>query len=478
MNEKNRKDGFNEQDIFTLFNDVQYDGKDLDGIEVNLNDLQKRRLVKNLKKRVSSKRSNTKRTVAAVAGAVLLLGVFTINPVLAENVPLVGSIIQAINDRHGIYKNYDEYAQVVNKKIGSNGIEFTINDVLCDGCNLIVTYTIKSHRNLQEIAESEKVSPWVDVTRNMRVNGKRYVAGGSGISDFIDGYTYSAANIIHLDPFKKLPEKFDVDLRLREIFGIKGRWDVAFTVSKEEISKKSTVFEVNKQIDFENSRITIDKVTFTPVNTSIVVSGKYNNPNFEDKPFFDYDYWFVFDDCGNYLENTGGGGGAQGGKFYQSYYLEPLDQTPKYLTVIPCDLTPSMSGGTVDGKPIPIKENKSRETVRPLASDYPLELKQGDFGKLVIEKVSYEKDKTVVIYTAHGVVPLYQAGVLFIRNGNGDYVGEKGPVKKIGKENGNYKFVREFEPVNPDESYSFFTTTFDNYKVREDLKFIIELKDY
>lgn len=43
------------------------------------------------------------------------------------------------------------------------------------------------------------------------------------------------------------------------------------------------------------------------------------------------------------------------------------------------------------------------ETVKPLKSNYPLELEQGDFGKLIIEDVKITQDKTIVRFSAQGV---------------------------------------------------------------------------
>lgn len=270
----------------------------------------------------------------------------------------------------------------------------------------------------------------------------------------------------------------NIDLNVRELFGIKGKWDVAFTVSKEEISKNMVEFDVNQKVNLDDNSITIDKVSLSPINTTIVVSGKYDNTNTDyiDHSYFEYENWFVFDDNGNYLKDTGGSGHSDGSKFHQIYYLEPLDKASKYLTIIPCEHIPSAQGGIIDGKPIETKEFKIIETVKPLKGDYPIELEQGIFGKLVIEDVRTEKDKTIVTFYVQGIAPPFQAEHLEIRDKNGEYVMRKGSPKIIEKQKDNYKFLLEFDPLKDDKNYNFFTTTFNNYKLREDLKFNIQLQ--
>jgi hypothetical protein len=51
------------------------------------------------------------------------------------------------------------------------------------------------------------------------------------------------------------------------------------------------------------------------------------------------------------------------------------------------------------------------------------------------------------------------------------------PYKKLPeKQNDNYKYALDFDPLEDGKNYSFFTTTFNNYKLREYLKFNIELE--
>lgn len=478
---KKSRDILDKKDIYRLFNDLQFDNKELENMDINLTDVQKKRIIKEVNKKANHKKPfrTTKRAVAAaVAGLALLIGLSTVNPSMAENVPLVAYIIQTVNERYGIDKNYDKFAQVVDQNISSKGVDLTIHDVLCDDSNLLMSYTIKSDKNLREIIESGQVIPMMDIMDNMKINGKRLYSGGGLADGLIDDNTYRAVSTTRLNPNEKLPEDFNINLKIGEIFGIKGKWDTAFTVSKEEISKNIKVVAVKQKVDFENSSIIIDKVSFTPINTYILIRGEYRNPKHEDKPFFDHDYWFVFDDTGTYLHRSyNGGAHAKDGEFNYTMSFEPLDNIPQYLTVIPCDLTPSVQGGgAIDGKPMPpAKINKVIETIKPLQNNYPLELAQGDFGKLLIEKIDYEKDRTKVSYIAEGAVPCYQANALQIRNDKGEKISSKGEAELISQENGTYKFIKEFEPLEKDRTYSFVTNTFNNYKLREDLKFNIEL---
>ncbi len=133
----------------------------------------------------------------------------------------------------------------------------------------------------------------------LKINGKTFSSGGSSCGDYIDDYTYIGNEEIHTSIPKD--KKFNVDLNITEVSDIKGKWDFAFSASKEEIFRESTVFKPNQKLDLPDSIATIDKVVFSPIDTSIFITGNGKNKNIKAGPnggMFDYRYWVAYDDNG------------------------------------------------------------------------------------------------------------------------------------------------------------------------------------
>lgn len=94
------------------------------------------------------------------------------------------------------------------------------------------------------------------------------------------------------------------------------------------------------------------------------------------------------------------------------------------------------------------------ETAVPLKSSYPIELAQGDFGKLVIEDVKTEKDRTLVTFYAQGIAPQFQADALGIQDEDGVCIMKRGAAKIIEKQKGNHRYPLEFGPLKDGKDYS------------------------
>ncbi len=457
MSVQNRRGRPGEKALYEMLNEVQYDFRDEEHVNVELGKRQRRRIAADLRKRTEGYGPKIFRWTAALAAAlVILVGAFSLVPVYAETWPVVGPVIQMLNERFGQYRNYADYAQMVNKEITSNGLSLTINDVLCDDVTLMFTFTIKSEENLREKVDGGPATLFL--TGNARINGKR-PGDSSSTGTFLDDHTFTGVDVIALDPFKKPPTKLRIGITARELFGIEGVWDLAFTATREQISKDIVVFAPKQKVTLGNDTVTVDKIHFTPLHTSLVVTGKCQGP-YGDEPAFEYDHWFLFDDAGNYLKPVGWNRHGARGQFRQVFYLEPPCVIPEYLTVVPARFTPFEESGEAP-----------RETVN-LTGDYPLVLEQGEFGILVVEDVIFEPEKTVVTFRVEGVVPAFQGDALGIVDGDGEYLEPLGPLENLL----GGRFRREFEALNPGEDYSFVTTTFDDYKLNVDETFVIKLK--
>lgn len=471
MNNKNY--GLTEKDIYRLFNHVRFEDGELGDLTADAGAVPTERIKKALTGKIRRQRTVKLLTSGLAAAALVvlcLIGIGTALPSFADNVPLLSSIIQVINDRSGYHGAYAEYSQIVNKSVTSNGLTLTINEVLADDSKLIVGYTVKG---------VDKINNYGDVWLNsdIKINGKLYSSVGGGAGKFLDDYTYVGYEDAHPQPMVAA-QVINVDFNVFEIAGRRGRWNFAFSASKDELSKQSIVFRPNIVLDFPNTLATIDRVVFSPLDTSIFISGKYKAPQKAVMPhsIIDYDYWLVYDDRGVELVPRGVGGGSSDGQNLNCEMdFDRVKDIPKYLTVIPCKFTPSMEGGGPVGGAMTVTRGiEPKKISHIIDGTYPIELAQGKLGRLIIRGIKTADNKTTVEYTAEGMAPYFQGTNLFIKDDRGeDVIPENYNIMKNDQKPN--EFTLEFPALDPNRKYSICTTTFDNFEIRNDLKFRIEL---
>ena len=261
----------------------------------------------------------------------------------------------------------------------------------------------------------------------IKINGKQ--AGSSSGSDekYLDGHTYINSESMDIGNMN-LKNSFNVDLNVKNIYGVIGNWNLKFSVSKDEISKHTKVFKPNIKVKFPDALVNVEKVSFTPIHLGGDV---------ENSPSKDFTCEL---------------------KFVNS------SRIPKYLTVIPYrDIF------SKDNSPI-------QETYKNIDGVYPIELSQGKMGKIIIKEIKTYKDKTVVKYKAEGKAPFLQAKELSIIDDKDNWVQRKDALNKVKKDKNNPdEYIMEFEPLDNSKKYKIGTSNLGLYEIRNDLKFRIDL---
>jgi hypothetical protein len=445
-----------------------------------MDDLRKKKLKKKLLKQVETKNSFRKFRYKAAACAVIVVisiaaGVGV--PVLAKNVSAFKSIIQLINrENKSDHGEYQEYSEVINKSAADKEITFTINEVVCDDSSLMIGYTVKSKGNIKDLMKSGKEiiemqgkdSNFVPfgLIQYLKINGKRPSSGSGSDGKYLDSHTYVNSETMDIGD-KNLPSIFNVDLNITNIYNIKGNWNFKFSISKDEVLKNTKTFKPNTIIKFPDTTIDVKKVSFTPINTIINVTGKYNR---QDNKKYEYNQWFIFDDNGDEISEKGISGdevkNSASSDFEYEYRFVSSKHIPKYLTVIPYKVNYGENNVEVS----PIYKN--------IDGKYPIELSQGKMGKLTIKEIYTDKDKTIVRYTAQGKLPAVQAKELFIINSDEKVVQRKNNDFSIKKDKDNPNlYIMEFESLDKNKKYKIGTNAFSGYEIRDDLKFKIDLSD-
>ncbi len=482
------RDVLDEKDILELFNYIEKDDKEDEYDDLKINELRKKNLRENLMKQINSegKVRRFKYKAAAAAAICIISASVLVVPAFAKNIPVLNSIIQSFNDKNG---EYQKYTQSINNSVTDKGITLTINEVLCDNNELIMGYTIKSDGNIKDIIKDKMVENYRPffLGHYLKINGKDGFGNGGDGGKYIDNHTYVGSCEINVSD-KNLPETINIDLNIRDIGGIEGNWKLSFSYSKKEILKETKVFKPNTSVNFPEATINIKRVTFTPINTSIMFTGKYTNKDYKDlekrtKAFGEehfagemkYSNWFVYDDKGVEIQWKEFHTSSEKHSLFSDFYGElkciRMKSIPKYLTIIPYSLPKFDSN------------YKMKEESKPINGQYPLEISQGKIGKTIIKEIELKEDRTIVRYNVEGLAPLTQASSLFIKDTENNYVEYKNNSDLINvgnrrkDENKPNEYVVEFEPLDKNKKYIIGTRNFDDFDIREDLKFKIDLSD-
>lgn len=466
-----------DKDLYKLFNHVKIEESEFDEIE-EVSDMQKKRIKNKLNKKIKRKKTSRRMKVASTAASVALASLVAINivtPTFAESIPLVGSIIETLNEKIGIHGDYAEYSQIVNQSVTSKGVTVTINEVVADQSRLMIGYTVNSDHKLKDQAFEDYFS----LIGDFKINRKAIISGGSAMGHYIDDYTYVGSETVKVSLYE-VPEEFNVDFKISSIMDTKGKWKFAFNVSKEEIAKKSTIFNPNQEVEFPDSIVTVDQVEFSPIGTYIALSGDYKTRPDQPGDIMEYDFWIAYDDKGVELTFNGMGSGTSGDKDFNSEMgYAKANEIPPYLTILPLKITPTGGGGIrfKDGKEIPIEiETKQPTDINKMMDGiYPKELAQGKFGKLIINEVVRADDTTIIKFTAEGIAPHFQATSLRIKDDQGETIMPVNGDIRAKNENSN-EFIAEFKTLDSNKEYYINTTDFDNVEFDQAMMFEIPLE--
>jgi hypothetical protein len=464
---KNIKEKFDDKEIFKLLNDININEKEYDNIDLEMNELQKKKLKGYLKKKTKTKKYKHGVSAAAVVLLCMLGGGF-VNPAFAQNIPILGSILQSINDKVGFHGEYAKYSQEINKSVFDKEITVTITEVICDDNTLEIGYTIKGNEKIKDMLPDKNMSiPHLQMT-SFKVNGTELDANNGGTGDYVDEYTYVGSEELDIAD-KHLPRNFNFDMSITDLGGIEGAWNFKFNISKDQITKYITNFDPNTKVDFPDCSINISKVSFSPINTSVIFDGSFKKDRTITKNregVMDYDEWFVYDDKGIQLNEKCSSNHCESNNFQYHMQFAALNETPKYLTVIPYRL------------PEEIKEHHHFKTESKdlIGSTYPTELSQGKIGKIIIKEVKNIQNKTIINYTAEGIAPYFQASNLFLRDE------EKNPIAHDifyieDDSNKPNEFTLTFYNLDTTKKYELAAINLDAYEIREDLKFKIPLEN-
>ncbi|AOR23796.1 DUF4179 domain-containing protein [Clostridium taeniosporum] len=272
-------------DIYTMLNEVNINIDDYE--RKDFNDIEKKKIKSNLKKSILKKKPRKRGMIAAVAIAILTIGVFGSNIQAATLL----SIKEDMTSFLGIERNLDEYKTVVNKAITYNGITVQLNEVILDGNEMTVSYNISSDKRLEEYES-------YDADNDIYINGKKLSTGASGSAGNIDDYTTQSVLTYTLKD-KDLSGDLNIKISCSGIMlndkFTKGKWNFEFKTNGDQLKVDTKKILLNNKFTLENGQeYTLEKYTDNSLGQKIYASIS----NFQTKSAYDISLKGT-DDLGN-----------------------------------------------------------------------------------------------------------------------------------------------------------------------------------
>lgn len=421
-----------EKDIFKAFNDMNIDEHEFDNIEVNISDIQKKKLKNSLKNKIKTNKFKRLKIGAATAAAVLvcITGIGYMNPSFASQIPGLNPIVQTLN-YYGDQGEYAKYSEIINKTVSFNGASFTINSVVCDENSLIIGYTIKSDKVIDN-------RDFPGFQPSFKINNISMSSDWSSGGKDADPHTHIGALEISMARKIYFPNKFKLDMSFDSLLGIKGNWNFKFIVSRDALNKETRSIKPNMTVKLKDTTIKIKKVSLSPINTTILFNRSTDTI---------YGNWLAFDNTGNELSFKNGNTSRTNffTDYESTYNYSKISKTAKKLILVP--YTQSDKTGELSKE---YNLAKSMNVIIPANTKLPFEASQGNNGKVTITNVTTSDDKLTVQGIVTGNFPQHQVKGVYInstdKNADSTIKELNTTMKKISAN--KYEFTREYGSVN------------------------------
>lgn len=285
--------------IYDMLNDVK---TELSKYEITeMPETEKDAVKRNLKKALKGK-SNYKKYVSIAAGIVVCIGIIGVS--FNGNVYAgIKNIASDIASYLGIESNLEEYKTVVGQSVTDKDITITLDEVLIDSDQLIISSTATSNVITNDIGI-------FSMDGIVKINGKEMFYGSSGSSKMLDKYTSQTVMGYRIDEID-LKGDLDIEIIFDSVFlegkEIKGKWKFQFETNGEELATHTVEIPV--------------EISFQLPNDCKIQLKKYTNNVIGPKLYFDIEGDIEYnielrgkDDIGNpvvfYISHINNGKGA------------------------------------------------------------------------------------------------------------------------------------------------------------------------
>jgi hypothetical protein len=249
--------------IYKELNDVTVDLSEFE--EHELTKLEKKRILKRVKKGISPRRHQGKWLTAAIgAAAVMLSIVIIIDKDTVADMPFIGEEIEKyINANENL--DYSSYKTAIGSTAENELGKLTLNEVMVDDQQIFLSSTF-------EPAHDVDFNYQTTITPKMKINGEDYTVTTGGQSIELNNRMFTIFNDIELSEAIDT-EKVEIEIsydRWEFDTAIEEPWTFIVEVNQSQLMQEKKAFEMQKQLTMNTGDIiTIEKVVTTPISTTV-----------------------------------------------------------------------------------------------------------------------------------------------------------------------------------------------------------------
>ncbi|MFD3158535.1 DUF4179 domain-containing protein [Haloimpatiens sp. FM7330] len=257
-----------EEKILDVIDYVDVKEEDFNYVDVEINEIEKKRIKKNIRKKILHKKKAKGKIIAAagILGFAIFSGIILYKPAFAKDFP----IFDVIYEKLGYYKEYNDYTEYIGKSKKSNGYTFTIEKLVGTPNKIVLAVKIHSDKPF-------KKQPDVGYKNNffpsVQYEGTTWDSGGSGCN-LIDKNNLLA--VYEVESMSGFPKRGKMKINIQSFednndnTSVKFNFKVDFSSSYEKtISKK-----INKVI---GNGTKIEKINSSILGTFIFMDNSNND---------------------------------------------------------------------------------------------------------------------------------------------------------------------------------------------------------
>lgn len=389
-----------DKDIYDLLNEIDINEEDLEVEEMETNDIEKMKVLNNVKGKIKSSNKNKKTkkgiAIASILGITVISSavVYNSDSILASDIPIIKNIFNIL----GYNKGFSENANTINIYDENKNGSITIEEVLFDGKNIFLTYKVETEEDMDTI-----LSLWPDMQVINKDTNKYIGCFGRGQQDEkINNNTFIGTAQFQLDEqatniginltFKDLEyalfdkeyfkeNDYDYNFEHATIKKLKGKWK--FNLETKALDNKS--YNINKTSKEEDTNLTInfDNIRISPVTSEIDISYSLNDISKEYEILKNEFHRFsvelkIKDDLGNEYNNISGSSRGTKDFIKGTVIIDKLNEDAKKLYI-----TPYYSVGKNGGQAI-INKDGTSETIEYTPIEKIAQLNNREFETIEI----------------------------------------------------------------------------------------------
>lgn len=340
-----------------------------------------------------------------------IIGVGIKNPSIADSIPIIKNILNYFNvNKDSLYesdkKDLENMGSDLNLTVKDKEIEFTINSISVDDNYITIFHTVKTDKNIKEIDKSYKEAYFANPIERLYIDGKDVIEGEiiEQEATYVSDNELKGMRKIDISSVE-IPNNTEIELRVDEIFGIKGNWSIFIKVDKSKAIEETHNYDINKdfvvgntydyneeKIDINHS-INIEKVIISPLANKIVINEK-STETFDDWSPMLGNSFALFNQDGKSLDvvDKGQFGFDNRGIATNSYEFLKVDKDTKSLTLVPISYDYEIENYMLDPQNI---------------DKLPIVFETSKYGKLIVEDIQITDKQVKYTYYKEGVVPGY-----------------------------------------------------------------------